>query len=81
MFRFPHSLTFEWLFTEDKMESQAKFLSPWTLLQVWSTVFFSSKIKKQNQKKMIMGIEEIFEKMDNINGKMYLLLYLLLFSH
>ena len=30
---------------------------------------------------MIMGIEEIFEKMDNINGKMYLLLYLLLFSH
>ena len=29
---------------------------------------------------MIMGIEEIFEKMDNINGKMYLL-YLLLFSH
>ena len=81
MFRFPHSLTFEWLFTEDKMESQAKFLSPWTLLQVWSTVFFSSKIKKQNQKKMIMGIEEIFEKMDNINGKMYLLLYLLFFSH
>ena len=30
---------------------------------------------------MIMGIEEIFEKMDNINGKMYLLLYLLFFSH